>query len=169
MLIACTNESQGYLVADLETPDGMVRVINTHLISNNISKIAKRLSRSKIQKKRTWSNVKIMLNQYRQATILRADQVSEIVNLIEQSPYPVILCIDMNDIPQSNNYQRLANKLNDSFKQAGKGLGFTYRIRIPGLRIDYVLTSPNLKVLECKVHRDIKYSDHYPVSTVISF
>ena len=55
----------------------------------------------------------------------------------------------------------------DTFREAGRGFGATYRILWPLLRIDYVFVPENADVLE---HRTLRrdYSDHYPVITEIN-
>jgi exodeoxyribonuclease-3 len=39
------------------------------------------------------------------------------------------------------------------------------RLRDKGWRIDYILTSKNLKVLKAEIHTEVQGSDHCPIST----
>ena len=45
----------------------------------------------------------------------------------------------------------------------GLGPGFTYNGRLPGLRIDQQFAGPPWQVLSCRVHKEIRWSDHFPV------
>ena len=48
----------------------------------------------------------------------------------------------------------------------GLGPGFTYNGRLPGLRIDQQFAGPQWQVRGCQVHREINWSDHFPVEAV---
>ena len=70
---------------------------------------------------------------------------------------------DFNDTPQSYVYSTiLGNDLHDSFVVHGTGIGTTYAGSIPGLRIDYILSSNNIDITYHEVPK-LQYSDHYPV------
>lgn len=68
----------------------------------------------------------------------RADQVEAMTKAIRQSPYPVILCSDLNDTPVSYSYTLLAGELTDSFRESGLGFSQTYIGKFPSFRIDYI-------------------------------
>ena len=98
----------------------------------------------------------------RRAFRVRASQARKVREHMEDSPFPVILCGDFNDTPNSFTYRTLADGLNDSFRQKGSGLGATYNGKISFLRIDYVLSDLDIDVLKHEViHTDI--SDHFPL------
>ena len=80
------------------------------------------------------------------------------------SPYPIILCGDFNDTPTSFTYKQLSKDLNDSFTNSGRGLGSTYNGKIPALKIDYILYSPNLNQVDFETN-EVKLSDHYPIKS----
>ena len=107
-----------------------------------------------------------MMSRYKRAAILRAEQAEEVVGQIEKSPYPVLLCGDFNEIPQSYAYYIISRGLQDAFKASGRGLGVTYNGRIPALRIDYVMAGPEFEVLGHRIGR-ARFSDHYPVYGVV--
>ena len=66
----------------------------------------------------------------------RAIQVKELEKWIEESPYPVMVCGDLNELPYGFAYGKIRKYLRNSFEDAGRGFGFTYH-RKPGfLRID---------------------------------
>ena len=76
------------------------------------------------------------------------------------SPYPIILCGDFNDTPTSYTYKQLSEGLNDSFSNAGLGIGQTYNGKFPTLRIDYILHSPEFELNSFKT-TDVNLSDHF--------
>jgi endonuclease/exonuclease/phosphatase family metal-dependent hydrolase len=93
----------------------------------------------------------------------RAGQVSYLSEAIKDSPYPVILCGDFNDTPNSYTYQQLTDKLVDSFKESGTGFGNTYIGKLPSFRIDYILHDDYFISSDYQ-RKTISLSDHYPVS-----
>jgi len=162
------NSSNGAIFADILIKEDTIRVYNMHLKSNEITNIADEMAKNKdIRKAETWQKVKAMFQGYRQNIKIRAEQAEEIATHIEESPYPVIVCGDFNDIPQSYIYQRLAKGKIDHFQTAGRGIGSTFAGKIPFLRIDYILSSKELKPLKSNIIRD-RYSDHFPVVSYIS-
>jgi len=103
-----------------------------------------------------------ILSKMKHAFIKRSVQSETVAEFIRNSPYPVILAGDFNDTPVSYSYRQIANELDDSFVDAGKGLGQTHTQMLPMLRIDYIFHSKTLQTVE---HRTINkdYSDHFPV------
>jgi endonuclease/exonuclease/phosphatase family metal-dependent hydrolase len=87
-----------------------------------------------------------------------------IASLLADSPYPVILAADLNDVPNSYTYFTVRGTLQDAFLQQGYGLGRTFRGLSPTLRIDYILADRRFAVQQFKrVKKD--YSDHYMLVT----
>jgi endonuclease/exonuclease/phosphatase family metal-dependent hydrolase len=73
----------------------------------------------------------------------------------------------LNDTPFSYAYHTLSYGLKDSFSERGSGFGITYNGPIPGLRIDYILTSPQINIHSHDVLSST-LSDHYPVFSTVS-
>jgi endonuclease/exonuclease/phosphatase family metal-dependent hydrolase len=157
------------LWADLRVRQDTFRVFTLHLQSNKITSEAEELMEDiRFQEKATWIQLKDILSKYRMATAIRADQALILQNVIESSPFPVIVCGDFNDTPQSNAYQVIAENLNDSFVEVGSGIGTTYAGHLPALRIDYVLSSTEFNNISHEV-LDWDYSDHFPVITEFEY
>lgn len=116
----------------------------------------------------TWYDAGEILRRYRKATVQRSRQAKIIGRHIEESPYPVIVCGDFNDVPLSYVYHQVKGSLEDSFAARGTGIGATYNGRIPGLRIDHILAGSEFEFLS---HRVVKgdYSDHFPIVSKIRF
>lgn len=163
-----STKTNSCLYADIATPYCTLRVYSVHLQSNNISRDAdKVLDEVDFQDSDTWKGFKGILSKYKKTSAIRAMQATEVKAHIEQSPYPVVLCGDLNDPPQSFTYRLLSKNLNDSFLKKGNGLGTTFGGRIPALRIDYIFVDPELTLVNHKVIKD-KFSDHFPVLSKIT-
>jgi endonuclease/exonuclease/phosphatase family metal-dependent hydrolase len=158
------------LFADLLIGKDTARLFNIHLESlrlrhedyNFISELDLQFEENENLKE---SSMKIF-KKLKTAFARRALQVDNLASCIMDSPYPVILCGDFNDTPNSYAYQQLTANLKDAFMESGNGLGNTYIGKLPSYRIDYILYSEYF--ISHDFSRDlIKYSDHYPVSCLI--
>lgn len=159
--------TNGYRYADLQVGERIVRVYNVHLQSNSITGLTDKVTSSpNLREKENWNRVKNILRRFKRAAQERASQVEELLAHLSNSPYPVVVCGDFNDIPQSYTHHQMCNNLKDAFLAAGSGLGITYAGRIPGLRIDYTFTDPKFTPLYCQRGK-VSFSDHRPVITVI--
>ncbi len=106
---------------------------------------------------------KTFLAKFQRAYAKRASQAEMARKEIAESPYPVVICADFNDVPKSYTYTTVKGDLNDAFAEKGKGLGRTYNFLSPTLRIDYIFY--NCKALELLGYQSIKtdLSDHNPI------
>ncbi|MDA7803024.1 endonuclease/exonuclease/phosphatase family protein [Crocinitomix sp.] len=98
----------------------------------------------------------------------RTPQALKIAEEIKKSPYPVVLCGDMNDTPISYCYRQFSRLLEDAFVTAGNGIGTTYIGVVPSNRIDYIFYSDDFKAANFTTH-DLDCSDHKPISCEIGF
>lgn len=157
------------LWADLIINFDTVRVYSMHLQSNQITKDAEEMiNNGNKDNKETWQGVKGILRKYHHYHLIRATQ-SEMIKLhAKRSPYPVIICGDMNDTPVSYTYAHLSENMNDVFYKRGKGIGTTYNGKIPFLRIDYILSDLCLQPAKFSIIKE-PYSDHYPVAALINY
>jgi endonuclease/exonuclease/phosphatase family metal-dependent hydrolase len=149
----------GFLVTDVKTDLGTIRLINAHLQSNRISKMAGEIGKDSDVKEEI-DRAESMLRSYGASAAIRASQAEEIRAYVEESPYPVIVGGDFNDVPSSYTYQRiLTPRLRDAWVKKGFGMGTTFTGPLPGLRIDFLLvdTSLNIKAIE---RFDTGFSDH---------
>ncbi len=102
------------------------------------------------------------------AYAVRYAQIKEAGTYVKSSPWPVIFCTDLGDIPNSHAYSQLRGLgLRDAFLNKNLGLGASYRFLSPTLRIDYTFCSSNINIVNLRVP-NIKYSDHYPLITDIN-
>jgi endonuclease/exonuclease/phosphatase family metal-dependent hydrolase len=93
----------------------------------------------------------------------RASQVDSALTYIRRSPYPVLICGDLNDLPGSYTYTTLKGNLKDAFAEKGRGLGRTYNQILPTLRIDYIFYDPRLLRITGFNCPRLSLSDHNPV------
>lgn len=162
------NHTNGYQYADLNVNGTIIRVFNIHLQSNAVSSIAERIATNEeLEEREALREVRTMAGRFKSAAKKRALQAEEVAAAIAKSPYPTIVCGDFNDIPQSYTYRVVSQGLQDTFKKKGGGLGITYAGRIPGLRIDYIFASPELKVLDYEKRRT-SFSDHRPIASILA-
>lgn len=98
----------------------------------------------------------------------RADQARKVIEHMENSPYPVVVCGDFNDTPMSYTYHQFYKKMTDGFREASWGIGSTYMGRIPAGRIDYVFHTDEVACSEFKVH-NVHCSDHRPITCRLNF
>jgi endonuclease/exonuclease/phosphatase (EEP) superfamily protein YafD len=102
---------------------------------------------------------------------LRDDQLQTLKDHVIQESYPVLALCDCNVTDQNTGYQILDSVLDDSFQEAGRGLGFTVApqpMSIPAIfpllwRIDYVWHDAAFVVSDAWVMEEDGTSDHRAV------
>lgn len=155
------------LFSDIAIASDTFRVYNVHLQSiyftREILQDINETSLTKIDKTKI-SEFKSVYRKLRRGFRQRAGQAVLVGEHIRKSPYPVIVCGDFNDTPNSFAYHEIAKGLKDSFKESGKGFGHSLEKGVLRMRIDHILHSSDIKAYG---HHNLKndYSDHYPVIT----
>jgi len=92
-------------------------------------------------------------------------QIDQIKDFINASPYPVIVAGDFNAVPNSYEYYKVSEDLQDIFLKVGKGSGTSFHdFKFP-LKIDHVFASESIEPISYKVDRSVRISDHFPVIT----
>lgn len=157
----------GFLVTDVATALGTIRVINAHLQSNRISGMAADIGKDKDLSEGI-DRAESMFRSYGAAAAIRAEQAEDIRKVIEESPHPVIVGGDFNDVPSSYTYQRiLTDRLQDAWAVVGNGMGTTFTGPLPFLRIDFLLVDKSLTIHSVE-HVETGYSDHRGLRVVVS-
>lgn len=141
------------LWTDVRLDSATLRLYNCHFESYNIS-LSALVKRD--------GAVEETEQKMRRSITERPKQVSAVLHDMEAAPVQSVVLGDFNDTPLSYTYFRLLRSRKDSFVQAGKGFGATYRDLWPLLRIDYILCPKNLQAVSYQVEK-VRYSDHYPV------
>lgn len=164
------NSVNGYQVMDISHPAGTFRLVNMHLKSNQITHIAEELQRQKSSSQQKKDQLLRMFSRYGRASAIRAEQATLIARLLTESPHPLIVVGDMNEVPTSYPYRLIMkNKgLQDAWLVAGRGIGATFAGNLPGLRIDYILPDTALQVKAVQVLPE-GYGDHRPLKAQLQF
>ncbi len=152
---------EGLVYADIKVKQAVIRVYSTHLQSFQLRPDDyDRISKIKEGEDGIVSNSKSIFAKMKTAIVNRQIQTDITRKLMDDSPYPVMFCGDMNDVPNSYTYFTLRGNMQDAFLEKGKGIGRTFASLSPTLRIDYILADKSFKVKQFK--RVVKnYSDHY--------
>lgn len=152
--------NNGLLATDIVILKDTVRVINFQLKSMGI-RVSKMFNQDRKINKQETRNI---FHQLKEGFESRGQEVALLENWIEESPYPVIIAGDMNEMPYGFAYGKLRSRLNNSFEDAGSGFGFTYHQILRFLRIDnQFYDAKKIKVLRLNTLKNYKYSDHYPL------
>ncbi len=158
-----SDNAEHLIYADINFNGKTIRVFTTHLQSVKFEENEYATIRKIRQTdKPGLSNSTTLVKKLKYAYQFRGKQADSLYHKITESPYPVIVCGDFNDVPNSYTYFTVKKGLQDAFIQQGAGLGRTFRYLSPTLRIDYLLVDKNMTVEQ--YHRiKAPYSDHYPI------
>ena len=113
-----------------------------------------------------WGRWRTALGKIKRGTRVRGAQVDQLVAHVAGSPYPVVVSGDLNDLPYSYTYHTLRLHLHSTFERAGRGFGFTYNGRLFFLQLDHQFYSPALRALRFRTHRQVPYSEHFPIEGI---
>lgn len=156
-----SNKVNGFQVVTIKMPNRQkIKIINAHLASNEVSVIAEKIATEpEMEEEERLKSFFGMLGHYGKAAVARVQQMEKILKEVGTDPKETIVLGDFNEIPQSYIYRQLAKKLEDTFVESGSGLGFSYNGKLPGLRIDYIFSSPDFEVEYSKMAPS-DFSDH---------
>jgi vancomycin resistance protein VanJ len=104
-------------------------------------------------------------------TSIRNAEMADLRDRIQVETGPMLLLCDCNMSDLSDPYRALDELLDDAFREAGQGLGFTFRYRkfLPFMvRIDYIWYSDHFAALDARAWNDAGPSDHRPVIATLS-
>ena len=165
--IVFPNSNNNVIFADIKKGKEIIRVYNMHLQSIKISPDVTEIN----------DDINVM-NQSKSQKLLRRiskafKQQQQQAELFKKHKtdcdYPLIICGDMNNSAFSYVYRNIKGKLRDTFEEAGKGFGATYKFRYYPARIDYIFADERMKVKQFESFSDFENSDHYPIMAKLSF
>ncbi|UKN01945.1 endonuclease/exonuclease/phosphatase family protein [Paracrocinitomix mangrovi] len=167
--IPFANDNNNYCIySDIKINDDTVRVFNAHIGSIRFQSDDYDFfgdPNGPISKSKETAGRRI-LGRIKQAFEKRAVQAEAVRRQIEASPFPVIVCGDLNDTPVSYSYRQFSANLNDAFVESGNGVGQTYIGKVPSNRIDYIFHDPTMRSSNFTTHQ-VNLSDHKPISCLI--
>jgi endonuclease/exonuclease/phosphatase family metal-dependent hydrolase len=164
--IVFPNSNNNVVFADIKKGKDIVRVYNMHLqsikISPDVNEISENIDVIDQQKSKSLfiRISKAFKQQQEQAAIFKEHE--------KECKYPIIICGDMNNSAFSYVYRNIKGKLKDSFEEAGKGFGATYKFRYYPARIDYIFADETMEVRQFESFSEFQNSDHYPIMAKLS-
>ena len=103
------------------------------------------------------------------STPIRNAQARKVREKVEESPYPVIVVGDFNASPLSFAYRYIRKGMHDAWLETSwLKWGATCHKRGFGVRIDYILSSPELVPVSCTIE-PTNASDHYPMTATLAW
>lgn len=103
-----------------------------------------------------------ILKKVNRAMYYRQLQIDTFIKTLKRFDLPIIICTDLNDIPNSYAYEKITQYFDDSFLARGSKTGITYLGPLPGLRIDYIFYSHQFEPVSFNT-LDVNLSDHRPI------
>lgn len=157
----------GMIQADIKVGSDTVRVIGLHLYSMM-------LSLGSLVHQKEMEGIKdegrITLSKMKNGFTQRSQESEILQKWVSDSPFPVVVCGDFNEVPYGYVYGQLRKSLKNSFEEKGKGFGFTFNHLPYFIRIDHQFYDDNrLSLHDFTTYSKIKYSDHYPIMGTYSF
>ena len=147
--------------ADIRLKNRIIRVYTTHLQSVQFGKTDyQKIEQIKEGDEGIVSNSKTIFSKVKKGVINRKTQTDIIRQVLGDSPYPVIFCGDLNDVPNSYTYFKIKGRMQDAFIKKGFGVGRTFSSLSPTLRIDYIFADDHFRIDQFKRIAK-KSSDHY--------
>jgi endonuclease/exonuclease/phosphatase family metal-dependent hydrolase len=147
--------------ADIKVNNDTIRVYTTHLQSLQFGKKDyQRIGEIESAEDSLLYNSRTILSKIKRGFTNRSIQSRIIAQLLGDSPYPLLLCADLNDVPNSYTYFKVRGDMQDAFLKKGSGIGRTFTAISPTLRIDYIFADDHFRIKQ--FNRIIKnYSDHF--------
>lgn len=160
---------QQLIYTDINYNGQKIRVFSIHLQSVRFGeKEYQSLDQIKHSEKSGLKDSKTIISKLKKGYRFRGSQADIVHYFVLKSPYPVVLCGDFNDVPNSYTYFTIKGNMQDAFLQKGAGIGRTFRHISPTLRIDYIFTDKKFNIHQ--YHRlTVPYSDHYGIMADMSF
>jgi len=151
--------------ADIKVNDDTIRVYTTHLQSLQFGKKDyQRIGEIESAEDSLLYNSRTILSKIKRGFTNRSIQARIIAQLLQDSPYPLLLCADLNDVPNSYTYFKVRGDMQDAFLKKGSGIGRTFTAISPTLRIDYIFADDHFRIKQ--FNRIVKnYSDHFMLLT----
>jgi endonuclease/exonuclease/phosphatase family metal-dependent hydrolase len=148
---------------DVLKDNDTIRVFNVHLQSLKFTKAnLSYLDKAGLNSDSNITESKSIISKIKTGFIKRSIQANFIKDEIDHSPYPVIVCGDFNDVPNSYAYETIGAGLQNAFVEKGSGIARTFSTISPTLRIDNIFTDKKFTVVQFTRVKKL-LSDHFPI------
>lgn len=149
------------LHTDIKVNGDTIRIFTTHLQSLQFGrKDYERIDKIKNARDSLLANSRDIVSKLKKGFSYRSIQADMANEIIKDSPHPVLLCADLNDVPNSYTYFTVRGSMQDAFLKKGFGIGRTFAALSPTLRIDYIFADKHFRIMQ--FNRIVKkLSDHY--------
>ncbi|MEO6538610.1 MAG: endonuclease/exonuclease/phosphatase family protein [Ferruginibacter sp.] len=146
------------IVKDADT----IRIFNIHLQSLRFTEGNLQYINASLKDEADLQKSRSVIAKFKKGFLNRQVQSDRIKKAVDESPYPVIVCGDFNDVPNSYAYSTIGKGLKNTFTEKGSGIGRTFYSISPTLRIDNIFTDKRFTI-EQFVRIKKKLSDHFPI------
>lgn len=157
------NSNNFCIFADIVKGKDTIRVYNTHFQSIKFQEDDYAIFGEDEIGGKNKSSFRNLFKKLYSAYKKRVYQAEKVIEHMQQSPHPVIICGDFNDTPMSYTYNLFYSKYVDAFRHSSSGLGVTYAGRVPAGRIDYMFHSDLLNSSNFKIQKQV-FSDHKAIT-----
>jgi len=163
------NYNSTYQFIDVLVKKDIFRIFNVHLQSLKFSKEnLEYLDKADISEKSNISESKSIISKIKKGILKRAAQAFYIKDEMNQSPYPIILCGDFNDVPVSYAYETIGAGMENAFVEKGSGISRTFSGISPTLRIDNIFVDKQFSITQFTRVKKL-LSDHFPIIADVRF
>ncbi len=140
-----------------------LRIFNIHLQSLKFSREnLNYIDKASLKSDSALVESRSIISKMKTGFLRRGKQAEFVKDAIQHSPYPVIVCGDFNDVPNSYAYEIIGKGLQDAFVEKGYGISRTFSSISPTLRIDNIFAEKSLTVSQFTRIKQL-ISDHFPV------
>jgi endonuclease/exonuclease/phosphatase family metal-dependent hydrolase len=148
---------------DVVANNDTVRIFNIHLQSIKFNENNRKyIDNPATNTDTAISESKNIISKLKRGFLKRSVQSNSVREEMDKSPYPVIVCGDFNDVPNSYAYCKIGDGLQNAFVEKGLGFGRTFSGISPTLRIDNIFLDKKFTVDQfTRISK--KLSDHFPI------
>jgi endonuclease/exonuclease/phosphatase family metal-dependent hydrolase len=162
------NYNSTFQYVDIIANNDTVRIFNIHLQSISLTQKNLEYIDNPITNTDTvLSESKNIIGKLKRGFLKRFAQSNIVKQQIDKSPYPVIICGDFNDVPNSYAYSKIGEGLQNVFVEKGIGFGRTFSGISPTLRIDNIFADKKFTI-EQFIRIPQKLSAHFPLIADVS-
>jgi endonuclease/exonuclease/phosphatase family metal-dependent hydrolase len=154
---------------DILKGNDTIRIFDVHLQSLHLTPSnLQYIDSPSLSSERDIESSESLLSKFKTGFLKRHKQAERIKAEVNKSPYPLILCGDFNDVPNSYAYETIGDGLQNAFVTKGAGIGRTFSGISSTLRIDNIFVGQEFSIQQfTRIHK--RLSDHFPIITDVIY